>query len=104
MEINFSNAWLIWLAAFLVIGLICFVIYEMNHAIEVEPKKPFLFGDYDPSKDPTLEHTTNYCNNCKWLSKDNNKCRHFRVNGNITDAKVEECKMYNYFTEKDNAD
>jgi len=46
-------ALIIIIAFFAIVSLI--VIYEARHAITVDPKLPFLHGDYDPQKDPTLK-------------------------------------------------
>lgn len=42
---------------FIIIGItvvlsLGFFFYEIKHAKEVGPKEPFIYGDYDPSKDP----------------------------------------------------
>ena len=42
---------------FIIIGIMAvlslgFFSYEIKHAKEVDPKEPFIYGDYDPSKDP----------------------------------------------------
>lgn len=41
----------------LAFGLVALAVlaYEIPRAKEVDPKEPFLYGDYDPKKDPTLE-------------------------------------------------
>ena len=41
------------LAAMAVLGLIIFI-YEIKHATLIDDNEPFLYGDYDPKKDPTL--------------------------------------------------
>lgn len=33
-----------------------FFFYEIKHAEEVDPKEPFIYGDYDPSKDPSKDN------------------------------------------------
>ena len=49
------------MTAFLIVfGAVCFVSlvlvgHEMKHAQIVDSKEPFLYGDYDPKKDETLE-------------------------------------------------
>ena len=39
----------------IVIAYIALLVYEIKNAEEVDPTKPFLYGDYDPLKDPTLK-------------------------------------------------
>lgn len=45
---------------FIIIGLMVvlslgFFFYEIKHAKEIDPKEPFIYGDYDLSKDPSKE-------------------------------------------------
>ena len=42
---------------FLVLSFIslCAFIHAIKHAVEIDPKEPFIYGDYDPSKDPNNE-------------------------------------------------
>ncbi len=42
---------------FIIIGIMValslgFFFYEIKHAKEVDPKEPFVYGDYDPIKRP----------------------------------------------------
>lgn len=39
----------------MVLGGIFVFIYEAKHAELVNDDEPFLYGDYDPKKDPTLQ-------------------------------------------------
>ena len=43
---------LIIIGSMCLLGLIMFI-YGIKHAEEVDPNEPFIYGDYDPSKDPT---------------------------------------------------
>ena len=41
--------------ALVVIGLALFI-YGIRNAQEIDPNEPFLYGDYDPTKDPSKEN------------------------------------------------
>lgn len=46
--------WTFIIVYFLIIVFVFFaVLHAIKHAKEVDPKEPFLRGDYDPSKDPS---------------------------------------------------
>jgi len=38
-----------------------FFFYEIKHAKEIDPKEPFIYGDYDPSKDPNNNVIVHEC-------------------------------------------
>ena len=38
-----------------------FLFYEIKHAKEVDPKEPFIYGDYDPSKVPNNKVIVHEC-------------------------------------------
>lgn len=40
--------------ALVLIGLVVFI-HGIHNAQEVDPNEPFIYGDYDPSKDPSKE-------------------------------------------------
>ena len=51
---------------FIVIGIIVVLslglfLYEIKHAKKVDPKEPFIYGDYDPSKDPNNKVIVHEC-------------------------------------------
>lgn len=41
--------------ALVIAGLIVFV-HGIKHAKEIDPKEPFIYGDYDLSKDPSKDN------------------------------------------------
>lgn len=43
-----------------VIAYVAVLIHEIRNAEEVDPKLPFLWGDYDPLKDPTLQENKDH--------------------------------------------
>ena len=51
---------------FIIIGFMValslgFFFYEIKHAKEVDPKEPFIYGDYDPSKVPNNKVIVHEC-------------------------------------------
>ena len=78
----------------IIFGLISYVI---NKSVEIDPKEPFLKGDYDERKDPTIKHLRVFCENCVFYKK--GKCEK-QNNTKINDEIINECKSSSLFVVK----
>ena len=81
----------------MLIGL-CMVLYEAKHAVQVNPNEPFIYGDYDYRKDPTLKHQRVFCENCQFFDG-TNICLAEPMS-EVTDARVSHCKATSMFVAK----
>jgi hypothetical protein len=81
--------------ALISVGLIA---YEAKHSVAVDPKAPFLHGDYDEDNDPTARHQEVFCKHCQF-SKDGIVCLKDTV-AEITDERVANCKRTSMFIAK----
>lgn len=89
--------------AYIIISAIMFA-YEIKHAPLVDEKEPFLRGDYDPKKDPTMhtveyDHAEKFCKFCKYYDGVA-MCLHEDNLGQITHDLVMCCKNNSYFNTK----
>ena len=74
------------------------MMYEAKHSVEVNPKEPFLRGDYDEKNDPTLKHQRVFCENCQFF--DGTSICLAEPMSEITDARVSHCKATSMFVPK----
>ena len=74
----------------IIIGFLIFL-YEIKHSQTIPSDEPFLRGDYDPRKDPTLNHKKMFCDKCRYQGT-NNTCK-IDINPQmITDKWIKECR------------
>ena len=90
--------WIILLYIVVGVGILgLFTLFkEIISSEEVDNKNPFIYGDYDPKKDPTLKHVNLFCKHCEWFDGDS-ACLLKQNLGKITDDVVKNCKLNSFF-------
>ena len=81
---------------------------EAKHAPLIDEKEPFLYGDYDPKKDPTLKakleddmfhFAETFCTNCKYFDG-TAMCLHEENFGELAGNLIKHCKKESMFEAK----
>lgn len=89
---------LYFLGIMFIISTVLFI-SEVKKAPLIDDKKPFLHGDYDPKKDPTLiayDYAEKFCKHCKFYDG-TAMCLHEDNIGVVDLSLIDSCKKESMF-------
>ena len=72
--------------------------YETSHSITIDPKKPFLRGEYEHRDEQTLKHQKVFCENCQFFDG-TDICLEEPMSV-VNDARAKHCKAMSMFVPK----